>query len=424
MSAAPGEILMLNFLVEDKTPKAVPLDQLLARALRALRTHLGMEVAFVSELRDGRRIFRYVDAAPGVTAIQIGTSHGVEETFCQHVVDLELPELIPDVSRLAAAAELAAGSPMPIGAHLCVPIRLYDGSVYGTLGCVSAKAKPSLNDRDLSMMRVFAELAAENIEADLQAATQRHELAARVNSVLSGDSISLVYQPIFELKQARIVGFESFARFTTTPVRSPDAWFGDAAAVGLDVELELKVLDRALTSFAKLPAGAYVTFNVSPNIVLNGNLGRAFAGAPLERIVLEINEHVSFREYDEIAKVLAPLREKGLRTSVDETGAGISSFRHIVCMKPDVIKLDMSLTRGIESDAGKRAITSSVIQFARDHKAELIAEGVETTAELKALRNLGVMRAQGYLLGRPAPLATAVALCERHQVSEERRQAA
>lgn len=420
MSAAANEILMLNFLVEDKTPKAVPLDQLLARALRALRTHLGMDVAFVSELRDGRRIFRYVDAAPGVTAVQIGTSHSVEETFCQRVVDLELPELIPDVSRVAAAADLAASSAIPIGAHLCVPIRLYDGSVYGTLGCFSAKAKASVNDRDLSMMRVFAELVAEHLEAELQAATQRHELTARVNSVLSSDSISLVYQPIFELKRARIVGFESFARFTTTPVRSPYAWFTDAAAVDLDVELEMKVIDRALSSFAKLPTGAYVTFNVSPNIVLSGRLGRAFSGAPLERIVLEVNEHVSFREYGEMAKVLAPLREQGVRVSVDETGAGISSFRHIVCIRPDVIKLDMTLTRGIDNDPAKRAVTTSVIQFARDHNAELIAEGVETAAELKALRSLGVMRAQGYLLGRPAPLATAVALCERHQVSEER----
>ena len=271
------------------------------------------------------------------------------------------------------------------------------------------------------MMRVFAELAAEHIEADLQVATQRHELAARVNSVLSSDSIALVYQPIFELKHARIVGFESFARFTATPVRSPAAWFADAEAVGLDVELEMKVIDRALASFAKLPAGAYVTFNVSPNIVLNGKLGRAFAGAPLERIVLEINEHLTFREYDEIAKALAPLREQGLRTSVDETGAGISSFRHIVCLKPDVVKLNMSLTRGIDTDVAKRAIACSVIQFARDHKIELIAEGVETAAELKALRSIGVMRAQGYLLGRPAPLATAVALCERHQVSQDRR---
>src|SRR5215212_3782764 len=128
MSAAANEILMLNFLVEEKTPKTVPLDQLLARALRALRTHLGMDVAFISELRDDRRIFRYVDAAAGVSGIQMGSSNHVEESFCQRVVDLRLPELIPDTTKSPVAMELVATSPVPIGAHMCVPIRLYDGS--------------------------------------------------------------------------------------------------------------------------------------------------------------------------------------------------------------------------------------------------------------------------------------------------------
>ena len=423
MSAAANEILMLNFLVEDKTPKTVPLDQLLARALRALRTHLGMDVAFISELRDGRRFFRYVDAGPGHTTIQMGGSDPLEDSFCQRVVDQRLPELIPDTSQFPSAMELVAASSIPVGAHACVPVRLFDGSVYGTLGCVSAEAKPSLNDRDLSMMRVFAEMASEHIEAEIQANQQRVELAERVRSVLTGDSVSLVYQPVFDLKQAQIVGFESLARFTTTPLRSPDAWFADAAAVNLDVALELKVIEHALASFTSLPVGVYIGFNVSPNILANGQLARAFQRAPLDRIVLEINEHVSIREYGEIAKLLGPLREKGLRISVDDTGAGISSFRHILGLRPDIIKLSMHVTRGIDTDPAGRALTSALLQFARENRCEVIAEGVETAGELKALRTLGVMRAQGYFLGRPAPLASAIALCHRQTVKQERARA-
>ena len=414
MSTAANEILMLNFLVEDKTPKAVSLDQILARALRALRTHLGMDIAFISELRDGRRVFRLVDASPGNTTVQMGGSDLLEDSYCQRVIDLRLPELIPDTSHVPAALELAATNLLPIGAHLCVPIRLYDDSVYGTLVCISAEPKPSLNERDLSMMRVFAEMASEHIEADLQANKQRQELGSRVRSVLSGEAISLVYQPIFDLKQAQVVGFEALARFTTAPVRSPDAWFSDAAAVNLDIPLEMKVIEKALASFTSLPLGVYVGFNVSPNIVINGQLERAFQRTQLERIVLEINEHVSIREYDEIAKALAPLRAQGLRISVDDTGAGISSFRHIHNLKPDIIKLHMSLTRGIDSDAAGRALVAALLQFAKENGREVIAEGVETAAELKALRALGVMRAQGYFLGRPAPLTTAVSLCRRH----------
>lgn len=412
MSAAPNEILMLNFLVEDKSPKTVTPDQILPRALRS---HLGMDVAFISELRDGRRVFRYVDAARDNAGVQIGASDVIEDTYCQRVIDGRLPEMIPDTSAVDEATELALTRLLPVGAHLCVPIRLYDGSIYGTLACVSAVADLSLGPRDVSVMRVFAEMAAEHIEADMQATVQRRELTGQLNAVLTGEPISLVYQPILDLKQAQVIGFEALARFTTTPMRSPDAWFADAAAVGLDIELEMQVIERALASFTSLPAPVYVGFNVSPNIAINGQLERAFHGVPLERIVLEINEQVTIREYDEITKAVRPLREKGLRISVDDTGAGLASFRHRLSLKPDIVKLPMSLTRNIDTDGARRALAAALIQFANENGSEVIAEGVETANELKALRALGVMRAQGYFLGRPAVLATAATLCRRRE---------
>jgi EAL domain-containing protein (putative c-di-GMP-specific phosphodiesterase class I) len=413
MSASSQEILMLNFLVEDKTPKAVSADQLLPRALRALRIHLGMDVAFISEHRAGRRLFRYVDAARDNPAVAVGSSDPLEDTYCQRVVDGRLPDLIANTSELRAANELPFTRLVPVGSHLCVPIRLYDGNVFGTLVCISNEPDSSLGARDLSMMRVFAEMAAEHIEADIQSEHEKHDLTRRVNAVLTGDPISLVYQPVFDLKLAQVVGFESLARFTTTPMRSPDAWFADAAQVGLDVTLEMRVIEKALAGFSSLPAGVYTAFNVSPNFVINGPLEVAFHGMPLDRIVLEVNEHVSIREYDEIAKAMAPLREQGLRVSVDDTGGGLSSFRHIVSLKPDIVKLPMSLTRNIDSDGARRALACALMQFASEHGSDIIAEGVETAAELKALKALGVMRAQGYFLGRPAPLATAAMLCRR-----------
>jgi EAL domain-containing protein (putative c-di-GMP-specific phosphodiesterase class I) len=419
MSAASNEILMLNFLVEDKGPKAVSPDQLLPRALRALRTHLGLDVAFISEFRAGRRVFRYVDAARESAAVQMGASDPIEDTYCQRVVDGRLPEVITDTAEVSAASELGFTRLVPVGSHLCVPVRLYDGTVYGTLVCIGAIADASLGARDVSLMRVFAEMAAEHIEADLQAQEQAYTLMGKVQSVLNGGAISLVYQPVFDLKAAQVIGFEGLARFTTTPMRSPDAWFADAAVVGLDVALEMKVIEQALTSFNSLPEGIYVGFNVSPNIAINGQLDRAFKAVPLDRIVLEINEHVSIREYDEIAKALRPLRAQGLRISVDDTGGGLSSFRHILSLRPDIVKIPMSLTRNIDTDAARRALASALIQFAGENGSEVIAEGVETANELRALKALGVMRAQGYFLGRPAPLTTAATLCRRPAPSNE-----
>ena len=419
MSAAPNEILMLNFLVEDKALKAVSPDQILPRALRALRSHLGVDVAFISEFRDGRRVYLYVDTAREHLNIQMGASDPLEDTYCQRVVDGRLPELIADTSEVAAASALGYTRLVPVGAHLCVPVRLYDGTVYGTLTCISAVPDRSLGQRDLSLMRVFAEMAAEHIEADMEAQEQAHNLIGKVQSVLNGGAISLVYQPVFDLTKAQVIGFESLARFTTQPMRAPDAWFADAAIVGLDVALEMKVIEQALASFESLPEGVYVGFNVSPNIVVNGRLGQAFEGVPLDRIVLEINEHLTIREYDEIKKTLRPLRAQGLRISVDDTGAGLSSFRHILTLKPDIVKIPMSLTRNIDTDAARRALCAALIQFADENGSQVIAEGVETAAELKALKALGVTRAQGYFLGRPALLANAATLCRRSAPSGE-----
>jgi EAL domain-containing protein (putative c-di-GMP-specific phosphodiesterase class I) len=413
MSAASNEILLLNFLVEDKAPRAVSVDQLLPRALRALRTHLGMDVAFISEFRDGRRVFRYVDAMRDHAAVQMGASDPLEDTYCQRVIDGRLPELINDTAELPEAVALGFTRLVPVGSHLCVPIRLYDGSVYGTLSCIGSVPDATLGPRDASLMRVFAEMAAEHIEADLQQQEQAHNLVGKVQSVLNGEAIALVYQPIFDLTRAVVIGFESLARFTTTPMRSPDAWFADAAAVGLDVQLEMKVIEQALQSFTSLPSGVFVGFNVSPNIVLNGQLEHAFEAVPLDRIVLEINEHMSIREYDEIGKALQPLRKQGLRISVDDTGDGLNSYKHILNLKPDIVKIPMSLTRNIDSDAARRALAAGLMQFAPENGCEVIAEGVETAAELKALRALGITRAQGYFLGRPAPLAAAATLCRR-----------
>lgn len=418
MSAAPSEILLLNFLVEDKSTKAVTADQILPRALHALRSHLGMDVAFISEIKGDRRIFRYVDAVRAHPGVRSGASDSLAGSFCQRVIDGQFPELIPDTSVFPDVAELTLARQAPVGAHMCVPIRLYDGAIYGMLGCMNAVADASLSLRDLSLMRVFAEMAAEHIETELAAAENRRELVGRLNSVLTGDPpISLVYQPVFDLTQAQVIGFEALARFAADPRRTPDAWFSDAASVGLDVELELEVVSRALESFSSLPAPVYVGFNVSPNIAINGRLGEAFQNAPLDRIVLEINEHVTVREYDELTKALQPMREQGLRISVDDSGTGLDSLRHILGLDPDIVKLPVGLTRNIDTDVPRRALAAALIQFANDHNKVLVAEGVETAAELKTLRALGVTRAQGYFLGRPVLLPAAALLCRRRDAS-------
>ena len=103
------------------------------------------------------------------------------------------------------------------------------------------------------------------------------------------------------------------------------------------------------------------------------------------------------------------LRREGLRLAVDDAGAGYASFRHILKLKPDVIKLDASLIRNVDSDTGCRALAAALIRFAEETGCKVVAEGVETQEELAMLRRLAVNKAQGYLLGRPSALSARVA---------------
>jgi len=367
-----------------------------------------MDVAFLSEFTDGQRVFRHVDSSLENQPVKVGGADPLEASYCQRVVDGRLPELIQDATAVPAAMELPVTRALPVGAHLSVPIKLKDGSVYGTFCCFSFTPDLSLNQRDLGMMRVFADLAADVIERNLEKGKQRDEKAKRIQSVISGDGLSIVYQPIINVAQDKVVGFESLTRFSATPLRGPDVWFNEAASVGMGAQLEMRAVELAMAALDSLPQDVYLSFNVSPEALINGDLRRVLEGMLLERLVLEITEHATIDEYSELTNALAPLRTQGLRLAVDDARAGFASFRHILRLQPDIIKLDMSLTRDIDTDAARRALASALIRFAHETGSKIVAEGVETASELRVLRSLGVNKAQGYFLGRPAPLANAL----------------
>lgn len=384
------------------------LNERLARTLRSVRSHLGMDVAFLSEFADGRRIFRSVDTPVPHPIVEVGASHPLEESVCRRIVSGELPQLICDTSLLGDQRIPAA-----VGAHLSVPVVFSDGRVYGTLCCFSAQPNYALGERDVRMMRVLAEVAAEQLQLDLERQDARAAIEARLEEVLAGGVLSMVFQPITALKDGRVVGFESLSRFKTSPYRTPDVWFRDAAEVGRGVELELEAVQLALQALGAFPASVYVSINASPESLLTPALASLLEGVPLDRVVLEVTEHKAVDRYEDIASVLTPLRRRDLRVAVDDAGAGYSSFRHILSLAPDVIKLDLSITRDIDRDVSRRALATALIGFGSTTGASIIAEGVETAAELQTLRALGVNHAQGYFVGKPTDLLGATQRCAR-----------
>jgi diguanylate cyclase (GGDEF)-like protein/PAS domain S-box-containing protein len=135
----------------------------LQNTLSALRRHLDMDVAFISHIHDGVREFRFVDSKDMNPPISVGDSGPLEDGYCQRVIDGRLPEIINDAFEVPEAMSMEVTAKLPVRAHMSVPIRLADGSVYGTFCCFSYTPDQTLNERDISVMHVFADLISQQL---------------------------------------------------------------------------------------------------------------------------------------------------------------------------------------------------------------------------------------------------------------------
>lgn len=379
-----------------------PSPDSVTRILKAIRRHLGMDVAFASEVANGEVAIRRLDAAPG-GPIHLGQVFAAEESYCQRIIDGRLPRLIRDTGKEPEAAALQCTRAVPVGAHLSVPIRLRDGRVYGTFCCFSFAPDRSLNQRDLQTISAFAELAAGEIDRELSEARAQEDIAARIRDVIDRDRIRTVFQPIYRLDDGSIAGVECLARFPDCEIRPPSEWFTEATSVGLGVELEMAALGQVLAALPYLPESLYIAVNFSPETILSSAFAPVLADLPPGRFILEVTENQQIGDYVAFARALRPFRRRA-RIAIDDVGAGYSGMRHILDLSPEIIKLDMSLVRDIDKDPARRALALALVAFASGIDSLIVAEGVETAEELAVLRELGIPRAQGYHLGRPMPL--------------------
>ena len=233
----------------------------------------------------------------------------------------------------------------------------------------------------------------------------RQAIRAGVREVIDDGGPRMVFQPIACLRTGRAAGVEALARFDREPVRPPNLWFDEAGCVGLRTALEVAAARSAISQLDRLPPSVYLAINLSPGAAVVPALQRVLASAPVDRLVLEVTEEAPVEDYEALAEALAGPRGAGLRLAVDDAGAGFASLRHILRLSPDLIKLDVSLTRDIHSDRARRALASALISFAGETDANIVAEGIETAEELTTLDALGVRYGQGYYLGRPGPLS-------------------
>ena len=225
-----------------------------------------------------------------------------------------------------------------------------------------------------------------------------------MEDLLRGDNVHLALQPIVRARDARVVGHEALLRSSDVAFENPMKILEMAERVGMMRQLSDTVVARASEWLFHLPDDPVLFVNLHPLELSNPDV-LADRLAPLQdwsdRIVLEVTGASLQRWPRDLATRLAPIRQMGFGLALDDVGAGQGALMLLAEVAPRFIKIDMSITRGIDSDAHKRKMVELLATFARSTGANLVAEGVEAEAEAKALEAAGVPLLQGYLYGRP-----------------------
>ena len=242
-----------------------------------------------------------------------------------------------------------------------------------------------------------------HLAAEHQAERVKSDLAGRIRTLIRERALAIVYQPIVSLGDGNVFAYEALSRFPAGSP-TPDVWFMQAAEVGLGLALELEAVRAALSGLDEIPQPCRLSINASPGTIVSEEFRALLSGYDMARVIVEITEHSTVSDYEHLCARLRFLQARGVMVAIDDAGAGFASLRHILHVSPDIIKLDISLIHGIDSDLRRQTLVSAIQTFASGTNATVVVEGVETERELRALAGLGVEYGQGYYLGRPAPL--------------------
>ncbi|HEY8001500.1 MAG TPA: EAL domain-containing protein [Solirubrobacterales bacterium] len=242
------------------------------------------------------------------------------------------------------------------------------------------------------------------------AGSERLAWVGHLRSAIDNDRLTLYEQPIFDLATGEAAGSEMLVRIIEADgsVLAPAAFLPTAERFGLIREIDRWVIDKAIDVAA---AGRPVTINVSARSIsdpgLSGHIRYALerSGADPSNIVFELTETAAATASEDLREFGSRIEQIGCALAIDDFGTGFGSLTYLKHLPVRYLKIDMEFVRGIAESAADRAIVQSIVTIAGSLGMRTIAEGVEDQATLDALRGLGVDFAQGYHLGRPAPLA-------------------
>jgi EAL domain-containing protein (putative c-di-GMP-specific phosphodiesterase class I) len=373
-------------------------DDTVRRVLELARSFVKMDVAWLSQLHGDQQVFTHVDNVDPARRPQPGAVRELANSYCLHVLQGRLPRVVPDSSADPVARALPVTREFAIGAYVGIPVRGADGAPKGMLCCASSSPQPHLKDVDLRLLEMLAGILAELDVTDARAAALE-SVRRRTTGAISGQGRSLVLQPIVDVLTGVADGVEALARFDSS--QPTEEWFTQAEPVGLRLPLELAAARSAVAALDRPGHEGYLSLNLSAQAILSEDFPALVAATDPRRLVIEITEHEAVEDYAALTAALCLPRAAGVRIAVDDAGAGYASFKHVLKLRPDFIKIDLSLVRDIHLDEVQQVLVALLVTFAGNVDAVLVAEGVEQQAELDTLVDLGVRYMQGYLLCPP-----------------------
>jgi len=385
---------------------AMNTDTGIRRLLRFAHDHLDMDLAWVSRFSDDVQVIQAFDGDAAKFGVGVGTELSLDDSYCVRVLDGRLEPVIADTRAHPVTRGLSVTDQLRLGAYVGTPLILDDGQIYGMLCSVNSRPHEGLEPRAAAALAAIADMLAEWITPYYRAELALITFRNRAEAMLAAGGLTVALQPVVRTIDNRTVIFEALARFPTDGYTTEE-WFIAAHAAGSGLALETDAITAALHLLPQIPVGQRLAVNASADMIASGLVTTLLNDHPADRLIVELTERHLATDIAAFTAEVAALRHRGILIAIDDAGSGYASLHQILDLKADIVKLDRLLITGIDHDVVKRALVEAFVTFTRTVDVMLIAEGVETPAELDTLTALGVTHAQGYLLAPPEIVGTA-----------------
>ncbi|HUW50132.1 MAG TPA: GGDEF domain-containing protein [Sulfuricella sp.] len=277
----------------------------------------------------------------------------------------------------------------------------------GSPGSAKFQAKAASYMASVSAMPLVRDAECGNESA----AWDENEAQVRLwlQEIIEQRRLTALFQPVISMDRGEITGYEGLIRGPSdNPLHAPINLFRAASEQGLAVEVERLCRQVVLERFVQLDLPGKLFLNVSPECLLQRNAkhGETLGyihnlGLRPDRVIIELTENQRTLDYNLLREAARHYRAMGFEIAIDDLGEGFASLRLWSELRPEYVKIDMHFIQGIDQDPVKRQFVSSIQQIAEKSGTRVVAEGIETEAELRVIKDLGIAYGQGYHIARP-----------------------